>query len=63
MRMIRIEREGGSYTVYYGSEEIGWIDRLPRQSEAPYRACNKRGRLGYFWSLNTAKDFLISEEW
>ena len=57
---IRMEREENTYTLFYFNDEIGWIDRMQGR-EKPYRACTKNGRLQYFWSLSTAKDFIVSE--
>ena len=61
MKAINVERDDDdTYTVFYFGREIGWIDRMQRRDK-PFRACTRNGHLQYFWSLSTAKEFIVSE--
>jgi hypothetical protein len=52
-----------SYTLYYFSEEIGYIERLMRRGKTAkisvWRVCTVNGDLDYCGSLNSAKSRLL----
>ena len=52
-----------SYTLYYFSEEIGYIERLMRTNKtvnmSVWRVCTVNGELDYCGSLNAAKSRLL----
>jgi hypothetical protein len=52
-----------SYTMYYFSEEVGYIERLMRRNKTVkmsiWRVCTVNGALDYCGSLKTAKSRLL----
>jgi hypothetical protein len=51
----------GIYRVTYNGENVGWIEPVPKNAYHPekYRALSVHGKLGYFWTLDVARTFLM----
>lgn len=51
----------GIYRVTYDGQNVGWIEPVPKNAYHPekYRALSVHGKLGYFWTLDVAKSFLM----
>lgn len=51
----------GIYLVTYRDSNVGWIEPLKKNASHPekYRALSVHGRIGYFWSLDMARTFLM----
>jgi len=53
----------GTITIAYDGKALGWINevRNSEQMDGRYRAVTTAGTIGYFWSIDTARDFLFTE--
>lgn len=53
----------GTITIAYDGSAIGWINevRNAEQMGGHYRAVTTSGAIGYFWSIDTAREFLFTE--
>lgn len=53
----------GISTLLRDGKRIGWVGEIRRTDlyKAKYRAMTTGGHMGYFWTLDAAKDFLLSE--
>jgi len=51
----------GVYLVSYRDQNVGWIEPVKKNAYHPekYRALSVHGRIGYFWSLDMARTFLM----